>query len=325
MKNTIYSILNKHVPSRGQRFAIIDFPDYANVGDSAIWLGTIKYFENRHRLRPSYVCSQIDFNEDEMKEAIGEDGIIYIMGGGNLGDLWPNHQEFREKIMTVFNKHKIVQLPQSIHFTNQVNEKRFRDTVDQCGNFFMMVRDKQSYDSCSDLNCNVALCPDMAYYMDYYCEANTSNDNQLDLLMLLRTDKEAKIKDDILGSYTGKVQTHDWNTEPQFDKTFFAKILDTAVSGFLGIDRQPARLESYNFKAHNRLNRGIELLTSGKFVITDRLHGHILCELLNIPHAALDNSYGKVHGYIKTWNKDSKFVSVCDTLDQALETWKARK
>jgi pyruvyl transferase EpsO len=50
-----------------------------------------------------------------------------------------------------------------------------------------------------------------------------------------------------------------------------------------------------------RLRRGIRLLTQGRRVVTDRLHAHILCVLLDMPHAIIDNSYGKLSSFVETW------------------------
>src|SRR5207249_3440314 len=56
--------------------------------------------------------------------------------------------------------------------------------------------------------------------------------------------------------------------------------------------------------AWERLLRGCCLLSKGCVVITDRLHGHILCLLLGIPHVLLDNNYGKVRWFYETWTRD---------------------
>jgi exopolysaccharide biosynthesis predicted pyruvyltransferase EpsI len=39
-------------------------------------------------------------------------------------------------------------------------------------------------------------------------------------------------------------------------------------------------------------------------VITDRLHGHILCALLGIPHVLVDDRYGKVGSFFSSWTSD---------------------
>jgi Polysaccharide pyruvyl transferase len=45
--------------------------------------------------------------------------------------------------------------------------------------------------------------------------------------------------------------------------------------------------------AMQRLVYGIDLLSKGAIVVTDRLHAHILCCLLNIPHFVFDSLGGK--------------------------------
>jgi pyruvyl transferase EpsO len=75
---------------------------------------------------------------------------------------------------------------------------------------------------------------------------------------------------------------------------------------------------TYEGMARQRLSRGCQLLSSGRGVITDRLHGHILCVLLGIPHILLDNSYGKVRGCYKTWTHPCNFARWCDTPQEAM-------
>ena len=46
-------------------------------------------------------------------------GPIFIHGGGNFGDLWAAHQEFRERVLERFPDRQIIQFPQSIHYNSQ--------------------------------------------------------------------------------------------------------------------------------------------------------------------------------------------------------------
>ena len=96
----------------GQPFALVDFPDHANVGDSAIWLGTTAFFRRQHAVEPRYVASIAAFSPAALRRAHPE-GPILIHGGGNFGDLWPRHQAFRERLLETFPDRLIVQLPQS--------------------------------------------------------------------------------------------------------------------------------------------------------------------------------------------------------------------
>ena len=71
--------------------------------------------------------------------------------------------------------------------------------------------------------------------------------------------------------------------------------------------------------ARRRLGRGSRLLSRGRVVVSDRLHGHILCLLLGIPHMVLDNSYGKVRGQFEAWTHASPLATWCDSEAEALE------
>ncbi|RUV24750.1 exopolysaccharide biosynthesis protein, partial [Mesorhizobium sp. M1A.T.Ca.IN.004.03.1.1] len=75
-----------------------DFPDIRNCGDSAIWLGEMAYLKDRFGKRPDYVSRLYDFSADELKRRVPT-GPIFIHGGGNFGDIWVAHQDFREAIM----------------------------------------------------------------------------------------------------------------------------------------------------------------------------------------------------------------------------------
>jgi pyruvyl transferase EpsO len=57
-------------------------------------------------------------------------------------------------------------------------------------------------------------------------------------------------------------------------------------------------------------------------VITDRLHAHLLALLLDIPHAALDNSYGKLGRFLDAWTGEAAALHRAPTMADA-ERWAA--
>ena len=75
-------------------------------------------------------------------------------------------------------------------------------------------------------------------------------------------------------------------------------------------------LASMNRKAEARLQRGLRLLARGERVLTDRLHVHILCTLMGIPHVVLDNSYAKLTSFITTWPADG-MTQIADSIGTA--------
>ena len=53
-------------------------------------------------------------------------------------------------------------------------------------------------------------------------------------------------------------------------------------------------------------------------VVTDRLHAHLLSLLLAIPHAVLDNTYGKLGRFLDAWTGDAPGVHRFGTAEEAL-------
>jgi pyruvyl transferase EpsO len=56
----------------------------------------------------------------------------------------------------------------------------------------------------------------------------------------------------------------------------------------------------------------------GRVVITDRLHAHILCLLMQIPHVLLNNAVGKTWTFYETWTRDSP---LCHLALDAKRAW----
>jgi pyruvyl transferase EpsO len=80
---------------------------------------------------------------------------------------------------------------------------------------------------------------------------------------------------------------------------------------------QAALLLLWDRLAQQRTQRGCRLLSRGRIVITDRLHAHILCTLLGIPHIVLDNNCGKLSGLIRCWAAEHPLCHLADSVAEA--------
>jgi len=317
----IHKTLAPLVPESG-KFALLDFPDYSNVGDSAIWLGEIAYFTQIHKISPAYVCTHSNTSWDALQNALPE-GTIFLSGGGNFGDIWPVHQNFREQVLERFRRHKVVQLPQSLHFSSPEALKRTAAIINAHPDFTLLVRDRKSLAIAKEaFTCRVELCPDMAFCLGILQKPVQPSSR---LLLLMRTDVEKTAPDDTAGFPPGTLKA-DWLTDDPniWKKPQYSLIRFLSQLGIKILDKH-RRLElRYRWMAKARLDRGVRLLSSGESVITDRLHAHILCTLLNIPHIALDNSYGKLSGFIEAWTKDCSIMRSMPTLAEALSSVKEK-
>jgi exopolysaccharide biosynthesis predicted pyruvyltransferase EpsI len=63
----------------------------------------------------------------------------------------------------------------------------------------------------------------------------------------------------------------------------------------------------------------MRLISAGRVVVTDRLHGHILCLLLGLPHVLLDNAYGKISNFHRMWTDGVSDVVWAESPENALD------
>lgn len=277
-------------------YALLDFPNHSNVGDSAIWLGELQLLERMHRSQAVYVSTFSNFNHSELDEVLPR-GTIYLHGGGNFGDLYPRHQAFREKIMERYGS-RVVQLPQSLHYSENADFSNIRRLARGSG-ALVCARDAATFARMSELGFDPLLAPDSALCLGPLRRPVKATQ---EILFLKRTDKESR--EEASGT--------DWLEEPS-NTTTLAKVL-----AVLKLPFKNRRRVFYRVLAEMRVNRGLKLLSLGHQVVTDRLHAHILSILLGIPHVAVDNSTGKIHAFIDEWTHRSPLVSKAASVTEAM-------
>jgi exopolysaccharide biosynthesis predicted pyruvyltransferase EpsI len=277
----------------GQRYALVDHPDHDNIGDSAIWVGEIRLFRDLGVGRPIYAASHNNFDAEALRRA-APDGPIFIHGGGNFGDLYPEFHAFKLSILRDFPGRRIVQLPQSLHFRDPDAIARTAAAIRAHGDFRLMVRDHQSLAFAqSNFDCEVSLAPDAAFGLGPLQRAAPLS---IPVLQFRRRDQESAA-DPVLGAV-------DWPAEdPEAMQALrWPSRLESLAAGVWG--RNARQVLGLNRLADHRLARGVALLSQAEAVVCDRLHVHILCVLLGLPHVFLDNSTGKIGAYHAAWTSD---------------------
>ncbi len=311
----IIATLQRHISdtvplaAEDKDYCLLDFPDYSNVGDSLIWLGAAKFLADKYGAPPRYSCTIHNFDPVALRRQAPK-GPIYLSGGGNFGDLWPKFQNFRLAVLRAFPDRHIIQLPQTIHFADPANARSTREAIRNHGNFTLLVRDKPSFDFAhAHLDLPAVTAPDMAFWLG---RLPSRVPPAYDLALMLRTDKERNERAGIARPPQGlRVNAFDWIEGG--NPTFLMRLLVRGERQF-GI---PSRQTIYKMKANMQLNRGLDLLGSGRMLVTDRLHGHILATLMDIPHVLLDNSYGKLKNFHALWTAGSQSIHLATTLDEA--------
>ncbi len=316
LKRRLEKILEPILP-RDNDYALLDFPNYSNVGDSAIWLGERRLLR-RLGASVGYTTDFASYSPERLRACRG---TILLSGGGNIGDLWPAIQHFRETVIRTFPDRTVIQLPQSIHFKEKASLTRARAFFNAHPDLTLLLRDHRSLEIArNEFRARSILCPDMAFALGFL---NRPDPPTQDIVWLSRTDIESA-RNPVDAPHAG-VDRGDWlEDEPsvvQRANEFLTRRVRRRPWIFPWLSR-PLSLTRDRL-AGRRLRRGCRFLGRGRVVITDRLHGHILSLLLGIPHVILDNNNGKLRSFYETWTKDSGLAVWADSPADALEQARA--
>src|SRR5262249_24794579 len=171
----------------GTSCALLDFPNHANVGDSAIWLGETEWLR-RNGVHVVFACDMEHYSPERLAARLGG-GVILLHGGGNLGDFWGAHQQFRERVIQDFPDNPVVQLPQTIHFLDAWGGGEARRVFNAHRNLTLLCRDERSLSFARrEFAAASTLCPDLAFALGSRPRPERPS---VDVLWLARTDAES--------------------------------------------------------------------------------------------------------------------------------------
>jgi len=302
LRKKIEAALRPHVA--GPSYALLDFPDYFNPGDCAIWLGERRILSRLAESAPSLVASILSYNRYTLK-ALPASAPVFLQGGGNFGDLWPQHQLFRERLFADAAERRVVVLTQSIMFRSPRALERARRAVGSHPHLTLLVRDLDSFSFArSQFDCASELCPDFALALDLRRPQGWDRNS---VFFLLRSDQESAGVANHLDR--GHWRCADWPT-PHF--------LRRAWIHRAGLLPQRAQVRIADSLSRWRLMKGINVFAGAGAVITDRLHGHVLCTLMGIPNVLMPDAHGKNRGLYETWTQHIPGCAFAETPTQAL-------
>ncbi len=304
-------------------YAVVGYPRGRNIGEYLMWLGTAEHLRRR-RIRPVYVCDRTGYGRHELAARIGRSGTILLAGGGNLGDLWPHEQRFREQVLEDFPGARIVQLPQSMYFGRDENLERAQKVFAAHADFTLLLRDPVSYAVARDcFGPRTVASPDMAFGMPPLPAGDATPEG---ILWLARGDHESRHPPE--GALPARVRRWDWAAGHGRPFAWaLARRLGTTLAGD-GLAARPPGVPAVGHAltgvagvelARGHLARGVAQLERAEVVVTDRVHGHILAFLLRRPQVVLDNEDGKVHAFVQGWTGASPLVHVATSAGEALE------
>jgi pyruvyl transferase EpsO len=292
-------------------YIFLDTPYYPNIGDTLIWQGTLDFLRILP-YRSLYSSSIINYQKPNIDKEI----IILLQGGGNFGDLWRAHQNFRIQILESFPDNKIIMMPQSIGYTNETNLIEDAKVFNKHKKLTLCFRDKASLNIANKYFTSATnlLIPDMAFSIDMNCwEKYIKPIVKGKVLFLDRKDCEKNIHADY--SIVPEIaEVHDW---PTMEKRVFGicifhriqrlfhlidKVFSTQLTNLFSDFVFQRILRKYYIR------KGIEFISEYETIYTTRLHAGILAFMLGKAFTFFDNSYGKNRGVYETWLKDVETI-----------------
>lgn len=293
------------VPGGGD-CAVIGVPDYPNVGDSLIHVGQLAVLKEAG-CRIAYVASDLSFSMKTLNRAASE-GPVFLQGGGNFGDLWPNLHELRERVVRMAHGRRVVMFPQSVHVSEPARLPELLRPFERHGDCHLLVRDQASFELLSRFDLDVRLCPDAAFSLG---SITPSNEPSRDVTVLARADKEGAVS-------TRPPEAIDWLDRRRIDR-MLVQVGATANVPPLGLDPRPRTAErAYRRFALRRVVRGVALLSTGRVLVSDRLHANVMARLLGRPAVVVGDRTGKIMNVFSTWFGGDDLPEVTDNFDAAL-------
>lgn len=320
-RDTIDTTLSAHLP-RGVPVALVNFPNHSNAGDDAVWLGAEAAL-SRLGHRVAYRASWGAYHPVALRRAHPH-GPVLLNGGGNLGDVYRRQQEVRERVLEDLADRTVVQLPQSIWFRDPANQQAFGTQVQAHGGLHLLVRDQPSRVVADSLGAaEVALCPDLALGLP---ARPRTRPVAVDVVWCARADPEVAVghrPDDTTG-----VRVVDWGradpAEPAAPATVrVARATERWAANRIRLhprSRWTARLAAapYGPLARHWVERALAMLSPGRVVVTERLHAHVFCLWLGIPHVILETRNGKIGALVDAWTTGSPLVHRAGDPQEAL-------
>jgi exopolysaccharide biosynthesis predicted pyruvyltransferase EpsI len=295
---------------------VLGFQPRTNAGDALIWLGQLRLLKDLGiSVRD---VGQVGSFDQRMLERLPPEVAIVLVGGGNFGDLWTEFQLYRETVISAAAGRRVIQFPQSLCFRDETNIPLTRDVLSNHGDVTLTWRDEQSYkDACEMFpDTTSVLVPDVAFAAG---PLEVSGPPRHPVVCIARRDQEGgelcavRLSDGTQVDWTGRG-----------DPSVMIKRAPTLT--MLALERRLGRLMGPSLRmalckifADVTVDGAKNLASSAEVVVSDRLHAHVLCMMLGIPHVMVDTRYGKVSSFIHTWTESSDLVELARSPREAIE------
>ena len=288
----------------GRKAFFIGTPEYTNLGDSAIAIAQMLFLEKcgfpRSNIKKFTQSEYIEY-AGLFSRYINKRHLICGIGGGNLGNLWPNEEEFRYRFIDAFPNNPIVIFPQTVFFTEDEEGRKAieasKQNYEKHRKLTIVAREQISFDRLKTLYRNPAklLTPDivLSTTMDDYGVTVTKRSGGL---LVFRNDAEKARADE------DRQAIVDYLNENSFVFRTTDMYSDEPVT-------KENRMELVRKK--------MQEFADAEFVITDRLHGMVFAAITGTPCIALSNNHHKVSGTYN-WISYLPYIKYSTNIEEVL-------
>ncbi len=273
-----------------KKIILIGTSEHSNIGDAAIATGEYEFIRRYFKDYKLIEISTYKFNDylPYFMNIINDDDLIFLHGGGNMGDKYLKEEDVHRYVVQNFPNNKIIILPQTIYFTNDNELEISRKIYNAHSNLTIFTRGNISLKFAQENFPNVKSyeAMDSALILSY-----KFNYERKGILCCIR----------------------DLNDESGFDSKLYNdifKIIKNNDSGYSYTNNlwdSDIRKDQRNFVIHEQLKN----FSKHKLIITDRLHGLIFSLITNTPCIVMSSYNYKLNEYVDML-KGNKFISFID-------------
>ena len=274
---------------------LVAMPTYENIGDAAIVMGMKAILADCGYAHIVEITTTEFWNYRKcIKRLLPSKKLVFLVGGGNMGDVYQLEEQLRRTVLDDFPNHQIVIFPQTIFYKD---EKAKTESVPHYNreNITITAREKTSYEMMKTLypKARIILAPDAVLAMDY----SKKQYNRKDIVLCFRGDSEQLLSRE---------------SKERLIEELVSAGHTIHITDMLHGDQIPPKDRKQIVE--EKLNR----FANAQLVITDRLHAMILCAISGTPCLVFGNNHHKVSG-VYEWIKYLEYIRFVHSVEEVLD------
>lgn len=295
------SIVVAQITSKKKIF-LIGTPEHPNIGDSAIAVGELEFI--RQYFSGYYVVELTDRKFEryysEMAYYIGQDDLIFLHGGGNIGERYMQHQNIRNRVIQDFPQNPITILPQTIYFESTEQGKK------------ELERTKNIYSQHNNLTLFTRGMTSLEFARNHF--PLVRSECALDLALFLKPRFEVE-RNGILACIRDLNDESGLSNE-QYQRVF--QIVEQYDPNFIKTNNifQDDDKNIYSCIRSNVVECELKKFASHRVIVTDRLHGLIFAVITMTPCVLLRSYNQKIAEFYELLKDSNAIFYVDQNLDK---------